>query len=143
MYALSLCKVHADPNIDVLKRNSLNDVSDIKKEFLSIKNKIISPFNKKLFPYESFLDSLKFLSENLDAQRKNIFSGLIGLDLNNEDIHFFDNLNKESILLYNIINGFRQIYHSYLIYDDSNNDYSFKQYALDMRKLLILEQKLF
>ena len=72
-----------------------------------------------------------------------MFSSLIGLDLENEDIQFFDNLNKESVLLYNIINGYGEICHSYLNYGNSNKDYSFEQYALEMRKLLILKQKLF
>ena len=143
MCALSVSEVFPDSNIDLLKSNSLNDISDMKEEFLFIKNKIISPYNKKQFPYKSYLESLKFLSEKLDAKRKNIFSGLVGIDLKNEDVHFFDNLNKESILLYNIINGFRQIYHSYLSYGYFNNDYTFEQYASEMRKLLILERKLF
>ena len=107
MCALSVSEVFPDSNIDLLKSNSLNDISDMKEEFLFIKNKIISPYNKKQFPYKSYLESLKFLSEKLDAKRKNIFSGLVGIDLKNEDVHFFDNLNKESILLYNIINGFK------------------------------------
>ena len=143
MCSLSFSQVYANSNIYILKSNSINDISDIKKEFLSIKNRITSPFNKKQFPNESFLDSLKFLSQKLDAQRKNMFSSLIGLDLENEDIQFFDNLNKESVLLYNIINGYGEICHSYLNYGNSNKDYSFEQYALEMRKLLILKQKLF
>ena len=143
MCTLSFDKIHANSNIDELKSNSKNFILDIKREFLSIKNKISSPYNKKQFPCELFLDSLKFLSEKLDDRRKNMFSGLIGLDLRNEDIHFFDNLNKDSILLYNIINGFRGIYHRNLICGKSNRDYSFEKYTQDMRKLLVLEKKFF
>tara|TARA_B100001029_G_C14884721_1_gene351992 strand:- start:99 stop:566 length:468 start_codon:yes stop_codon:yes gene_type:complete len=135
--------IYADSDIDELKRNSNNYISAIKNEFISVRNKIISPYNKKQFHYESFMDSLHFLSEKLYIQRKNMFSDLIGLDLTTKDIQFFDNLNSESILLYNIINGFGRIYQSYLNYDSANRDYSFKQYALDMRDLLVLEQKLF
>ena len=140
---LSIDKIYSDSNINELKRNSNNYISDIKNEFLSIKNNIISPYNKKQFHYESFMDSLHFLSEKLDIHRKNMFSDLIVLDLTKNDIKFFDNLNRESILLYNIINGFGRIYHSYLNNDNSNRDYSFEQYTLDMRNLLVLEQKLF
>ena len=135
--------ISANPDIDELKRNSKTYLSDIKNEFFLIKKKIISPQNKRQFPYESFLDSLYFLSKKLDTQRKNMFSDLIGLDLTSKDYQYFDNLNRDSILLYNIIQSFRKIYRSYLSYDKSNRDYSFKQYALDMQNLLLLEKKLF
>jgi hypothetical protein len=139
---LSIDRIYSNSNIDELKRNSNNYISAIKNEFLSIKKKIISPYNKKQFHYESFMDSLHFLAEKLDIHRKNIFSDLIALDLTKNDIKFFDNLNRESILLYNIINGFGRIYHSYLNYDNINRGYSFAQYALEMKNLLVLEQKL-
>ena len=140
---LSIDKIYSNSNIDELKRNSNNYISATKNEFLSIKNKIISPYNKKQFPYESFLDSLYFLSEKLDTQRKNMFSDLRGLDLTSKDIQFFDNLNRDSILLYNIINRFGRIYHSYLSYDKTNKDYSFEQFTLEMKNLLVLEQIFF
>ena len=140
---LAIDAIYADSDINELKSSSNYYISTIKNEFLSIKNKIISPYNKKQFPYESFLDSLYFLSEKLDTQRKNMFSNLRGLDLTSKDIQFFDNLNKDSVLLYNIINRFGRIYHSYLSYDKTNKDYSFEQYASGMRSLLVMEQKLF
>ena len=140
---LSIDTIYANSDIDELKRKSNNYILAIKNDFLSIKNKIISPYNKKQFPYESFLDSLHFLSEKLDTQRKNIFYNLSVLDLTIEDIHFFDNLNKNSILLYNIINVFGRIYHSYLSYNKINRDYSFEKFTLEMKNLLVLEEKLF
>ena len=140
---LAIDAIYANSDINELKSNSNYYISTIKNEFLSIKNKIISPYNKKQFPYESFLDSLYFLSEKLDTQRKNMFSDLRGLDLTSKDIQFFDNLNRDSILLYNIINRFGSIYHSYLNYDNIYRGYSFEQYALEMRNLLVLEKKLF
>ena len=138
----SIDKIYSISNTDKLKSSSNNYISVVKKEYLSIKNKIISPYNKKQFHYESYIDSLHFLSEKLDIHRKNIFSDLIELDLTKKDIQFFDNLNRESILLYNIINGFGRVYHSYLNYGNTNRDYSFEQYALEMRNLLVLEKKL-
>ena len=143
IYILSVDLIYANSDIDELKRNSNNYISAIKNEFLLIRDKIISPYNKKQFHYESFMDSLHFLSEKLDTQRENMFSDLIGLDLTAKDIQFFDNMNRESILLYNIINRFGRIYHSYLNYGNTNRDYSFEQYALEMRNLLVLEQKFF
>ena len=140
---LSVDLIYANSDIDELKRNSNNYISAIKNEFLLIRDKIISPYNKKQFHYESFMDSLHFLSEKLDTQRENMFSDLIGLDLTAKDIQFFDNLNRKSILLYNIINGFGRIYHSYIKKDKTNKDYSFEQYTLEMRNLLVLKQKLF
>ena len=140
---LAIDAIYANSDIDKLKSSSNNYISTIKNEFLSIKNKIISPYNKKQFPYESFLDSLYFLSEKLDTQRKNMFSDLRGLDLTSKDIQFFDNLNRDSILLYNIINGFGRIYHSYLSYNKTNKDYSFEQFTLEMKNLLVLEQNFF
>tara|TARA_B100000131_G_C17795016_1_gene482978 strand:+ start:125 stop:598 length:474 start_codon:yes stop_codon:yes gene_type:complete len=134
--------VYANSDIDDLKMSSKNYISAIKNDFLSIKSKIISPYNKKQFHYQSFMDSLCFLSEKLDTYKKNMFSDLIELDLTTKDIQFFDDLNRESILLYNIINGFGRIYHSYLNFDNTNRDYSFEQYALEMKKLLVLEHKL-
>ena len=140
---LAIDAIYANSDIDELKSSSNYYISTIKNEFLSIKNKIISPYNKKQFPYESFLDSLYFLSEKLDTQRKNMFSDLRGLDLTSKDIQFFDNMNRNSILLYNIINGFGRIYHSYLSYDKTNKDYSFEQFTLEMKNLLVLEQFFF
>ena len=140
---LAIDAIYANSDIDKLKSRSNNYISTIKNEFLSIKNKIISPYNKKQFPYEFFLDSLHFLSEKLDTQRKNMFSDLRGLDLTSKDIQFFDNMNRNSILLYNIINGFGRIYHSYLSYDKTNKDYSFEQFSLEMENLLVLEQIFF
>ena len=139
----SIDKIYSNSNIDELKRSSNNYISDLKNEFLSIKNKIISPYNKKQFHYESFIDSLRFLSEKLETQRKNMFSDLIELDLTTKDIQFFDNLNRESILLHNIINGFGRIYNSYLSSYYTNRDYSFERYTLEIKNLLLLEQKLF
>tara|TARA_B100002052_G_C15685722_1_gene508298 strand:- start:88 stop:576 length:489 start_codon:yes stop_codon:yes gene_type:complete len=143
IYILSFNKIYANSDIDELKRKSNNYILAFKNEFRSIKKKIISPYNKKQFQYKSLLDSLYFLSEKLDTQRKNIFSDLLGLNLTAKDIQFFDNLNRESILLYNVINGFGKIYHSYSNYDNANKDYSFEQYASGMRSLLVMEQKLF
>ena len=140
---LSADTIYFSSDIDEMKRKSINYISFAKKEFLSIKNKMISPYNKEQFSYETYLDSLYFLSKELDNQRKNIFSELIRLDLNKKNIQFFDNLKKESILLYNIINGFGRIYHSYLNYNNTNNDYSFEQYDLEMKNLVALEKKLF
>ena len=143
IYILAIDAIYANSDINELKSSSNYYISTIKNEFLSIKNKIISPYNKKQFPYESFLDSLYFLSEKLDTQRKNMFSDLRGLDLTSKDIQFFDNLNRDSILLYNIINGFGRIYHSYLSYNKTNKDYSFEQFTLEMKNLLVLEQNFF
>ena len=78
---LSIDRIYSNSNIDELKRSSNNYISDLKNEFLSIKNKIISPYNKKQFHYESSLGSLHFLSEKLHIQRTNMFSDLIVLDL--------------------------------------------------------------
>ena len=140
---LAIDAIYADSDINELKSSSNYYISTIKNEFLSIKNKIISPYNKKQFPYDSFLDSLYFLSEKLDKLRKNMFSDLKGLDLTSKDIQFFDNLNRDSILLYNIINRFGSIYHSYLSYDKTNKDYSFEQFTLEMKNLLVLYQIFF
>ena len=133
---------YANSDIDALKKSSNDYISALKNEFQLIKNKIISPYNKNQFHYESFLVSLKFLSDKLVILRRNMFSDLTELDLTTKDIQFFDNLNKDSILLYNIINGFGRIYHSYL-YNNINKNYSFEKYAIEIKKLLILEQKLF
>ena len=143
IYILAIDAIYANSDINELKSSSNYYISTIKNEFLSIKNKIFSPYNKKQFQFESFIDSLHFLSERLDIQRKNMFSDLIGLDITTKDIQFFDNLNSESILLYNIINGFGRIFQSYLNYDSTNRVYSFEQYALEMRNLMVLEQRLF
>ncbi len=143
-----ICILSFDANcsnsqIDKFKKISIDNIAGTKKKFLSIKKKIISPYNKIHFPYESYLDSLHFLSEKLDKQRKRMFSDLIEFDLKNKDIQFFNNLNKEMILLYNVIAGFQRIYHSYLIKGNSYRNYSFEKYTLDMRNFLAMEEKLF
>ena len=133
----------ANSQVEKLKRTSNNHIVVIKNKFISIKEKINSPYNKIYFPYESYLDSLHLLSENLDKKRKSIFSDLIEFDLTKKDIQFFSNLNKDIILLYNFIAGFQMVYHNYLIYGNSNRDYSFEKYTLDMKNLLAIEAKLF
>ena len=135
--------VYANSDIDELKRSSKKNISGIKNEFILIKNKIISPYNKKQFSHESLLDSLHFLSKRLDTIRRHMFSYLRALDLNSNDIQFFDKLNGDSILLYNIINGFGRIYYRYLSYDKINRGYSLEQFNLDIKKLIVLEKKLF
>ena len=140
---LFIDSIFANSDIHQLKRTSSNNISTIKNKFLVVKKKIISPFNKEQFPYGSFLDSLNLLAEKLDKQRKNMFSDLVRLDIKAKEIQFFDNLNKESILLYNIIIRFRRIYYNYLIYNKINGDYSFKEYTLEIDNLMILERELF
>ena len=134
---------YANSDIDELKESANNHISAIKTHFISIKNQINSPYNKKQFPYEFFLDSLNILSEKLGQVRENMYSDLIGLDLTSRDIQFFENLNRESILLFNIIIGFREIYYRLLSNDNASRGYSFAQYTLEMKNLLALEQKLF
>ena len=145
---LAICILFVDLNyassdIDELKKNSKIYLSEIKMEFVSIKNKIISPYNKKRFPYKTHLDSLHFLSEKLDTRRKNLFSDLRDLDLTSKDIQFFDKLNRESILIYNVINLFGKIYYNYLSYNKINRDYSFEKITSDIKNLIVLEKKLF
>tara|TARA_Y100001970_G_C13877996_1_gene672396 strand:- start:243 stop:779 length:537 start_codon:yes stop_codon:yes gene_type:complete len=134
---------YASSGIDELKESANDRISAIKTHYFLFKNKIISPYNKKQFPYEIFLDSLYTLSERLGKHRENMYFDLIGLDLTDRDIQFFENLNRESILLFNIIIGFRDIYCRYLSNDNASRRYSFAEYTLEMKNLLVLEQKLF
>ena len=143
IYFLSVDVIYAISDIDDLKRNSNNYISAIKNEYLTIKNKITSPYNKKQFSYKSYLDSLHFLSEKLDTQRKKLFSDLKELNLTSKDAQFFDKFNRDSILLYNIINGFGMIYYNYLYFDDTKKDYSYEKFTFDIKNLTILEQKIF
>ena len=140
IWILFLNKIYANSDINELKKSSVNRISEVQKKFLSIKNKIISPYNKKQFPYESYLDSLYFLSEKLDKRRKNMFSELKRLDLSINDIQFFDNLNRDSILMYNIINGFARSYNCYLSSNNIDRVCSFETYNFETKKLLALEK---
>ena len=53
-----------------------------------------------------YLDSLKFLSEQLEIKRQVMFTLIKDIDLAYDDICLIDELNSNSILLHNIINSF-------------------------------------
>ena len=68
------------------------------------------------------------------------FSLIKDINLSYDDIYLIDELNDNAILLHNIINGFGEIYHSYLL--RMNSSFSFQQYIDGMEVQFQLEQNL-
>tara|TARA_Y100000768_G_C23954735_1_gene672150 strand:+ start:147 stop:518 length:372 start_codon:yes stop_codon:yes gene_type:complete len=117
-----------------------NDIIRARDEYLSIKNNIISPYINESISYNYYLDSLKILSTQLEVNRKELFFLIKEIDLSYNDILIIDDLNNNSILLYNIINGFGKVYNSYLF--NVNISYPFDKYSADIEALLELEKNI-
>jgi len=135
--------LHADIDINEIKDNMYYEIVNAKKKYQSIKNNFRSPYINNINNYSlytNYLDSLRILAENLEINRQKLFISIRDIDLLDDDIYFINKLNNSSILLFNIINGFGRIYHTYLIHMISS-EYSLEQYSLDMKNLLRLEKK--
>ena len=136
--------LQANIDINEIKDNMYYEIVNTKKNYLSIKNNFRSPYIKNTTNYSlysNYLDSLRFLSENLELNRQKLFLSVRDIDLSDDDIYFINELNNSSVLLFNIINGFGRIYHTYLI-SMISSEYSLEQYSLDMRNLLRLEKNI-
>ena len=136
--------LQANIDINEIKDNMYYEIVNTKKKYLSIKNNFRSPYinnttNYSL--YSNYLDSLRFLAGNLEINRQKLFLSIRDIDLSDDDIYFINELNNSSILLFNIINGFGRIYHTYLI-NMISSEYSLEQYSLDMEILLRLEKNI-
>ena len=135
--------LQADIDINEIKDNMYYEIVNAKKKYQSIKNNFRSPYINNINNYSlytNYLDSLRILAENLEINRQKLFISIRDIDLLDDDIYFINELNNSSILLFNIINGFGRIYHTYLIHMISS-EYSLEQYSLDMENLLRLEKK--
>ena len=135
--------LQANIDINEIKDNMYYEIVNTKKKYLSIKNNFRSPYinnttNYSL--YSNYLDSLRFLSENLELNRQKLFLSVRDIDLSDDDIYFINELNNSSVLLFNIINVFGRICYTYLI-SMIGSEYSLEQYSLDMESLLRLEKK--
>ena len=84
---------------------------------------------------------MRVLAGNLEIKRQKLFLSIRDIDLSDDDIYFINELNNSSILLFNIINGFGKIYHTYLI-NMISSEYSLEQYSFDMESLLRLEKNI-
>ena len=136
--------LQANIDINEIKDNMYYEIVNTKKNYLSIKNNFRSPYIKNTTNYSlysNYLDSLRFLAENLELNRQKLFLSVRDIDLSDDDIYFINELNNSSVLLFNIINGFGRIYHTYLI-SMISSEYSLEQYSLDMRNLLRLEKNI-
>ena len=136
--------LQANIDINEIKDNMYYEIVNTKKKYLSIKNNFRSPYinnttNYSL--YSNYLDSLRFLAENLELNRQKLFLSVRDIDLSDDDIYFINELNNSSVLLFNIINVFGRIYHNYLI-NMIGSEYSLEQYSLDMESLLRLEKNI-
>tara|TARA_Y100000741_G_scaffold110636_1_gene83097 strand:+ start:205 stop:576 length:372 start_codon:yes stop_codon:yes gene_type:complete len=115
------------------------EILEVRNKYLTIKNEFLSPFNKANLSYNYCLDSLKFLSLHLEIKRRGMFLLIKDIDLSYDDLRKIDDLNNNSILLYNIINSFGAVYHSYLL--DIKPSLSFYEYTCGMESLSQLEKK--
>ena len=135
--------LQANIDINEIKDNMYYEIVNTKNKYLSIKNNFRSPYinnTNNYSQYINYLDSLRFLAGNLEINRQKLFLSIRDIDLSDDDIYFINELNNSSVLLFNIINGFGRIYHTYLI-SMISSEYSLEQYSLDMRSLLCLEKK--
>ena len=136
--------LQANIDINEIKDNMYYEIVNTKNKYLSIKNNFRSPYinnTNNCSLYTNYLDSLRILAENLEINRQKLFISIRDIDLLDDDIYFINELNNSSILLFNIINGFGRIYHTYLIHMISS-EYSLEQYSFDMESLLRLEKNI-
>ena len=139
-YLVNISSIHGNNDINKIKNNMYNDIIRVRNNYLSIKNSVLSPYNNVSVCYNSYLDSLKILSTQLEINRKELFFLIKEIDLSYNDILIIDDLNNNSILLYNIINGFGKVYNSYLF--NVNISYPFDKYSADIEALLELEKNI-
>ena len=132
----------ANVDINEIIDNMYYEIVNTKKKYLSIKSNFRSPYINNYSLYTNYLDSLRLLAGNLEINRQKLFLSIRDIDLSDDDIYFINELNNSSVLLFNIINGFGRIYHTYLI-SMISSEYSLEQYSLDMESLLRLEKKIF
>ena len=136
--------LQANIDINEIKDNMYYEIVNTKNKYLSIKNNFRSPYIKNTTNYSlysNYLDSLRFLAGNLEINRQKLFLSIRDIDLSDDDIYFINELNNSSVLLFNIINGFGRIYHTYLI-SMISSEYSLEQYSFDMESLLRLEKNI-
>ena len=136
-FLISVNSLKANIDINEIKNDMYHEIVEIRNKYINIKNEILSPFNKANLSYDYCLDSLKFLSVHLDIKRREMFLLIKDMDLSYDDICLIDDLNNNSILLYNIINSFGSVYHSYLLH--INPSLSFYEYTWGMESLAHLE----
>ena len=139
-FLISVNSLQANIDINDIKDDMYHEIIDVRNKYLTIKNNLLSPFNKANSSYDYCLDSLKFLSEHLEVKRQAMFSLIKDIDLAYDDICLIDELNSNSILLHNIINSFGVVYHSYLLV--INPSFSFDKYIVGMEALFHLEKNI-
>ena len=139
-FLISVNSLKANIDINEIKNDMYHEIIDIRNKYLTIKNELLSPFNKVNLSYDYCLDSLKFLSVHLEIKRRGMFLLIKDMDLSSYDLCKIDDLNNNSILLYNIINSFGSVYHSYLL--DINPSLSFYEYTCGMESLSHLEKNI-
>ncbi|OUW78267.1 MAG: hypothetical protein CBD77_04570 [bacterium TMED217] len=127
-------------DINKIKNNMFNNIIRARDNYLTIKNSVLSPYNNVDISYNYYIDSLKTLSMQLEENRRELFSLTKKIELSHDDICSIDELNNNSILLYNIINGFGKAYSSYLF--NLNVSYSFDKYSADTKALFMLEKNI-
>ena len=139
-FLVSVNSIQANIDINDIKDDMYHEIVDVRNKYLTIKNELLSPFNKANLSYDYCLDSLKFLSERLEIKRQAMFTLIKDIDLAYDDICLIDELNSNSILLHNIINSFGGVYHSYLFL--INPSFSFDEYIAGMEALFQLEKNI-
>ena len=139
-FLISINSIHANISFNELKKDMCYEIVDVRNKYFTIKNELLSPFNKANLSYDYWLDSLKLLSDHLEIKRLAMFSSIKDLDLSYDDFYLIDELNNNSILLHNIISCFGRIYHSYLF--NINSSFLFDQYTSGMELLFHLEKKI-
>ena len=75
-FLISVNSVKANIDINEIKNDMHHEIVEIRNKYLTIKNELLSPFNKANLSYDYCLDSLKFLSERLEIKRQDILSKL-------------------------------------------------------------------
>jgi len=139
-FLINVKSLQANIDINEIINDMYHEIVDVRNKYLSIKKKLLSPFNSVHVSYDYCLDSLKFLSEHLEIKRRAMFSSIRDIELSYDDICLIDELNNNSILLYNIINGFGRVYDSYLA--RMNPIFSFDQYIASMEVQFHLEKSI-
>jgi len=111
-----------------------SSIKGIKNKYILIKHDIFSPENSVNTNYDTYLDSLIVLSNQLNASRYEISEKIIGLDIESRHVDEISNIKLKSELLNNSISVLYLV-NKYYSASCKTNNYLFEDYKAEVERL--------
>lgn len=133
--------LEASDNINYIINEMNNSINGIKNKYILIKHDIHSPENSVNTNYDTYLDSLIVLSNQLYASRYEISEKIIDLDIESKHADKISNIKLKSELLNNSISVLYLVnqYHSASFRTNNN---LFEDYKAEVERLNKFEKLL-